>query len=317
MNPTLLALCGCVTLLFAGTLILAVGRQSQRALRSRVVAAGQLDRPVAPQVVASIKLAAQIQRPIKDRILRFLGAGAQLPPEYRPSFVLLVPAAAGAGLVSAKIVGAMSSLPVGILAGAAAAILTVRFLYKRKSNRYTLMLYRQVPDALSLMLRGVRAGLPLAESVRTLAREMMPPTREEFNKVAGESALGLGVDVALRHLYDRTQLQEYAFLAVVVALQGQTGGNLSETLENLADMIRKRVAMTQKARALAADGRVSAIIVGSMPFGVAGFVSIVNPGYMQEFLTNRRGPYLLGLVAFLLMCGILSIRWLIERSTRD
>ena len=77
------------------------------------------------------------------------------------------------------------------------------------------------------------------------------------------------------------------------------------------------VASARKAHALAADGKVSAIIVGGMPFAVAGFVSLINPSYMQEFLHNPRGPYLLGLVALLLMCGLVSIRWLIERSISD
>lgn len=316
MTPAALALSGCLTLLFTGLLVIGVGRQAQRALRARVLAAGELDRPVTAAPVANIRQASSDNRPLKDRILSLFGASAHLPPAYGPSAVGLAPAAAGAGLLAWKIVGAMSPA-YGILAGAGAAFLTIRFMYRRKAKRYVMMLYRQVPDALSLMLRGVRAGMPLAEALRSVSREMMAPTREEFVQVAGEAALGVPVEVAIRHLFDRTQLQEYAFLAVVVGLQGQTGGNLSETLENLADMVRKRVAMVGKARALAADGRVSAIIVGSMPFGVAGIVSLVNPGYMQEFFTNSRGPYLLGLVAFLLLCGLFSIRWLIEKSTQD
>ena len=89
--------------------------------------------------------------------------------------------------------------------------IAARFMFKRKSKAYTDQLFKQIPDAMSLMLRAVRAGLPVAEAIRSVGRESMSPTRDEFSRVAGEAALGSPIEVAMRRLADRTTIQEYAF----------------------------------------------------------------------------------------------------------
>jgi tight adherence protein B len=123
------------------------------------------------------------------------------------------------------------------------------------------------------------------------------------------------IETALSHLYARTQVREFAFFAVVMGLNRQTGGNLAETLEILADTVRRRVAMAAKAKALASEARASAAILGALPFVVGLLITAINPGYMRELFTDPRGPNLIMAFVVLLSCGMFTIRWIIKRSS--
>ena len=303
-------------LLGAGAILVLPSGGANKALRQRVLAAGSLDTAEPGANVLDIRVKAPTERTFLIRAAELLGYDRNLPPAYAPSLAYLVPPAALVALAAWRLVTSMNP-PLAILAATFAALVSTRFLLRRKSKKYATALFRQIPDALSLMLRAVRAGLPIAEALRSVSREIMSPTREEFARVAGEVTLGVPIEAALQHLYERTKLQEYAFFSVVIGLHGQTGGNLSETLENLADMVRRRVAMVAKAKALAADGQVSAIVVGGMPFAVGFVVWFLNPGYIEEFFTNPRGPMLVLTIVVLLSSGLFLIRWMIERSTQD
>jgi tight adherence protein B len=209
----------------------------------------------------------------------------------------------------------------GGFAGAGAAILaaalTAHFLLRRKTSQYAALLFRQIPETMSLVLRAVRAGLPVAEALRGVSRDMPSPTCEEFSRVSGEAALGVPLETAMSHLYARTQIREYAFFAVTLGLNRQTGGNLAETLDILADTVRRRVALAAKARALAAEARASAAILAALPFVVGLVISAISPGYMNEIFIDRRGPNLILAFVVLLSCGLFTIRWIINRSSQD
>ena len=180
-----------------------------------------------------------------------------------------------------------------------------------------ILLFRQIPEVMALVLRAVRAGLPVAEALRSVGREMPSPTREEFARISGEALLGVPLETAVSHLYARTQIREYAFFAVTLGLTRQTGGNLAETLDLLADTVRRRVAMAGKARALASEARASAGILAALPFVVGLVITAINPGYMNEIFTDPRGNKLIVALAVLLACGLLTIRWIIKRSSQD
>lgn len=305
-----------VCVIAAGGILFLGGRDSERRLRERISATRDLkaditgagrdvfiDVPRKPNVVM--------------RVVEFLGYRPDLPAPYTISLKIVGAAAIAVAAIVMRLLQALLpiyfSLPIAIIA----ALFSASFLFSRKSKAYRAVLFRQIPDAMSLMLRAVRAGLPVAEAIRSVGRESMSPTREEFSRVAGEAALGMPIDVTLHRLYRRTLIQEYAFFSVVIGLHGQTGGNLSETLENLADMVRRRVAMAGKSRALAAEGRLSAMVVGALPFVVGLLISFVNPDYMGEFTTNAKGPLLIAAFAILLALGIFSSHLLIQRSTQD
>nr|WP_280855207.1 type II secretion system F family protein [Pararoseomonas indoligenes] len=167
------------------------------------------------------------------------------------------------------------------------------------------------------MLRAIRAGLPLAEAMRGIAQGGASPIREEFTRVVGEVAIGRPVDAALMRVYARTGLTEFSFLAVTLGLQAQTGGSLAETLETLADMVRKRVAMAKRAKALAAEGRMQAGMLFVLPFLAAAGMSFIQPFYLRTFIENPTGQRL-ALIGFgLMLLGLFTIRHLIRQAGRD
>lgn len=303
-------------LLVWAALAIARGDTSGR-MRERVRAATRIDAQVVAEAGPNIRVTARDERRPLRRFAEALGYNPELPPAYAASVPGVVALAGIAGLLSFWRMHAIFGDLVGMATAAVSAAAIARFLFRRKTKRYAAALFTQIPDAVSLVLRAVRAGLPVAEALRSISREMPSPSRDEFARVSGEAALGVPLEVALAHLYARTQIREYAFFAVTLGLHGQTGGNLAETLENLADMVRRRVAMVAKARALASEAKASAIIIGALPFVTAALIMIVNPGYVSELFTDRRGPNFLLAFAVLLSSGIFSIRWLIQRSTQD
>ena len=191
--------------------------------------------------------------------------------------------------VGSKVVGAAVAPALGV----AAAAFFVRFLFRWEANRYQTQLFRQLPDAMGLIMRAIRAGLPMGEALANVARELASPSQEEFAQVVSNIAIGQPVDAALFGLAERSGLTEYYFFAVTVGLQAQTGGNLAETLENLADMVRKRVAMAGRVKALTAEARISAIVMSALPFVVGGVVTLIKPGHLDSMFETDLGFRLL------------------------
>jgi tight adherence protein B len=194
------------------------------------------------------------------------------------------------------------------------AFLVARFIFVWERARYQKVLLEQIPDVMALICRAVAAGVPLSEALRSVAREAAAPSRDEFVNVVSEAAIGLPVESALWRLYERVGLPEYAFFAVTIGLQAQTGGSLVETLQTLQEMVRKRIALSKRGKALAAEARMSSIILGSLPFVIALILFVFRPESITFFFKTLTGNHLL-LVAFGMMgSGILSIRQLIRRS---
>jgi tight adherence protein B len=194
------------------------------------------------------------------------------------------------------------------------AFLVARFIFVWERARFQKALLAQIPDVMALICRAVAAGIPLSESLRNVAREAPSPSREEFVHVVAAAAIGQPLDRALWSLHERVGLAEYAFFAVTIGLQAQTGGSLVETLQNLQDLVRKRIALSKRGKALAAEARMSAIILGAMPIVLALILFVFRPEAITFFFITPTGNHLL-LVAFGLMgTGILTIRRLIRRS---
>jgi tight adherence protein B len=179
--------------------------------------------------------------------------------------------------------------------------------------RFQKVLLEQVPDIMALICRSVAAGIPLSEALRSV-HEASEPSREEFVRVVNEVAIGQSLEAALWKLYDRIGLPEYAFFAVTIGLQAQTGGSLVETLTNLQDLVRKRVALSKRGKALAAEARMSALILSALPFVMFALMSFLMDGCLNFFLNTATGNHLLMVAAGLMSTGTVVMRQLIRRS---
>ena len=144
------------------------------------------------------------------------------------------------------------------------------------------------PDAIELMVRGLRSGLPITETLGVVAGEIPGPVGIEFRMVADKMKIGRTMEAALQDTADRLGTPEFQFFVITLAIQRETGGNLAETLSNLADVLRKRAQMKLKIRAMSSESKASAWIVGSLPFVVFTLVWFINPGYMHGFFTDQR-----------------------------
>jgi tight adherence protein B len=306
----LLAL-GAIPLLFRS------GPEKQLRQRAETLGLGRnLDRGL-ESAGPSIRATARDEQPRMVRLLGLLGYDPEIPAAYRPSWLKV----AAFGLIAALLVGTQGRVLFGAtlapFAGLAAGLLVMRFLFQRAKRKYADLLFVQIPDAISLVLRAVRAGLPVSEAIRNIGQETPSPTCDEFNRIAHETAIGMPVETAIWRLFQRSGIKEYAFLSVTIGLQAQTGGNLAETLENLADLVRKRVAMQGKVRALSSEGRASATILVLLPFVVIAALGVIAPDYAGDLFTHPRSPGFLATFAVLMTIGILTMRWMIQKSTTD
>ena len=192
------------------------------------------------------------------------------------------------------------------------ALLVPRMLLKSMADRRQLKFTAHFADAVDLIVRGIRSGLPINECFRVVAREFEPPLGEEFRLLVEGQNLGWTIDDLMERGIRRLPTSEYKFFAIVTQIQRQTGGNLAETLANLSNVLRERKKMRDKARAMAAEAKASAMIIGSLPFAVAGVLSVVNPAYLMLLFTEKTGNYLLALGAFWMTCGSLVMRKMIN-----
>ena len=173
---------------------------------------------------------------------------------------------------------------VGLFIGIGLPHFIVGKLIKRRIAKFT----SKFPDAIDLMVRGLRSGLPITETMGVISDEVPGPISEEFRAVSDKMKIGRTMDVALHETADRLGTPEFQFFVITLAIQRETGGNLAETLGNLSDVLRKRAAMKLKIKAMSSESKASAWIVGSLPFIVFAMIWFINGNYMQKFFTDER-----------------------------
>jgi tight adherence protein B len=178
----------------------------------------------------------------------------------------------------------MLSLLLGIFFGLGGPHFVIGRMIKRRINKFN----SNFPDAIELMVRGLRSGLPITETLGIVASEIPGPVGVEFRMVADKMKIGRTMEAGLQETADRLGTAEFQFFVITLAIQRETGGNLAETLSNLADVLRKRAQMKLKIRAMSSESKASAYIVGSLPFVVFGLVWMINPNYMGGFFTDHR-----------------------------
>jgi tight adherence protein B len=187
-------------------------------------------------------------------------------------------------------------LMLGIFFGIGGPHFAIGRMIKRRIAKFN----TNFPDAIELMVRGLRSGLPITETLGIVAGEIPGPVGVEFRMVSDKMKIGRTMEAALQDTADRLGTPEFQFFVITLAIQRETGGNLAETLSNLADVLRKRAQMKLKIRAMSSESKASAYIVGSLPFVVFGLVYMINPHYMGEFFTDER----------LIVAGIGGLIWM-------
>jgi len=170
----------------------------------------------------------------------------------------------------------------------------------------------QLSDNLQLIAGSVRAGYGLVQAIDTVAGEALPPTSEEFHRIVAEINLGRDTGEALSAAAERTQSDDFTWVVEAMDVHRQVGGDLSELLESVAGTIRERTQLRRKVDALSAEGRLSAIVLLSLPFGLAGFISVANPGFMDELFTTGVGQALIVVGLTLMAIGVVWMRKIID-----
>ena len=188
------------------------------------------------------------------------------------------------------------ALSFGLFVGIGLPHYMIGKLIQRRITKFT----SKFPDAIELMVRGLRSGLPISETVGIVGSEIQDPVGLEFRAVSDKMKIGRTMEAALQETADRLGTAEFQFFVITLAIQRETGGNLAETLSNLADVLRKRAQMKLKIRAMSSESKASAYIVGSLPFVVFTLVFLMNPSYMGKFFVDER----------LIIAGLGGIVWM-------
>ncbi len=184
----------------------------------------------------------------------------------------------------------------------------LRYLAHRRMQRFL----HYLPDAVELMVRGLRSGLPVTDAMRTIAEEVPDPVGPEFMEVVEGQKLGIPMEQGLERMYERVPLPEVNFLSIVIAIQRETGGNLSEALSNLASVLRARKTMKLKVKAISQEAKVSAIIIGSIPFVLVGAMTFLNPQHLDPFFETTKGNIVAVLAGLWMLAGVLIMRKIIN-----
>ncbi|QCU29388.1 pilus assembly protein [Burkholderia pseudomallei] len=221
--------------------------------------------------------------------------------------------AALAGFVGASFAGFAPWLRLALAAALAAS--AARAVYRILIGRFKQRFLSVFPDALDLIIRAVRAGIPVAQAIGTAGRESEEPVRATFRAMGDALRVGADLKDVLEQQAERLQLADFSFFGVCLVLQRETGGNLTETLENLSGIIRTRRDIRMKTRALTAEGRIASKIIAAVPFAIAGFLFVVNRPYVNLLFHTRAGHKMLILAAVLLTVGLAMIRKIANLDT--
>ena len=225
-------------------------------------------------------------------------------------FLLL--SVAAAFLLTLLLHAAGASGPLLLLAFAAALTglpaLLIWVLFRRRRARFEALL----PDAIGLMVRGLRAGVPVSETVGAVARELDEPVASAFRRVHDQARLGLPLETALWQEARLVRVPAFDFLVVSLSIQRETGGNLAETLSGVADLVRQRRQIQLKVRALTSEARASAVILGALPIALAVLMAVMAPEYLQPLFETRGGQLMLTVAAGSLAIGAATMAALVR-----
>ena len=228
-----------------------------------------------------------------EKRIRRTGKNWSLTQYMFASMIVFVVATGGMLIVRAPFL--MAAL-VGLLLGLGLPYLIVGMTINRRVKAFN----ARFPDAIDLLVRGLKSGLPVTETFQVVSQELPGPVGEEFKGVVERIRIGNTMEAALQETAEMLGTPEFQFFCITIQIQRETGGNLAETLANLSDVLRKRAQMKLKIRAMSSEAKASAYIVGALPFFVFGVVWTVNPGYLAGFFVEER----------LIIAGIGGLIWM-------
>jgi tight adherence protein B len=204
--------------------------------------------------------------------------------------------------------GILPSLGLGFAAAGGLPFWLLSFLKKRRENKFL----NAFPDAVDVITRGIKAGLPLLDSLRVIANEAPEPVRSEFKAIMETQTIGLPLGEACQKLYERMPLPEANFFGIVIAIQQKAGGNLSEALGNLSRVLRDRKKMKAKIQAMSMEAKASAMIIGSLPIAVGFLVFITSPSYIELLWTHPLGQMMICGSAIWMSTGVFVMKKMIN-----
>jgi tight adherence protein B len=224
-------------------------------------------------------------------------------------FVSLSVLLALAGLLVSSVM--LNDIMLQALVAPVCGLLPFLYVYQKKRQRLQKFL-RQLPEALDLISRALRAGHTFLVGVKMVGEEFGDPMGTEFEKTLAEINFGAGLPEALKNLARRVDCPDLHFFVVAILIQRETGGNLGEIAENIAQLIRKRFELQDRVRALAAEGKLSAIVLFALPFLLALAISVLNPKYLGVLFTDPIGRGMLGFGALMMVMGAIIIKKMIN-----
>ena len=221
-----------------------------------------------------------------------------------PDFVLVV------GLAT-LVAGGLGLVLGGVLLGlllAAAVPLGAKLLLRFKAGRRQAAFADQLDDSLQLMASSLRAGHSLLRAVDAVSQEAAAPTSEEFSRIVNETRVGRDLSDALDEVAERMGSDDFLWVAQAIAIHREVGGNLAEVLDAGGHTIQERNALRRQVKALSAEGKLSAVVLMALPFGVTAFLSVANPSYLATFTESLLGYTMLGVAAIMLVVGGLWLK---------
>lgn len=285
-----------IVLAYAGPSSTKARDRRMEAMRARLT--GNADDQVAKQYRRAVAARKPKNDPnnIRERLeLRLARAGSDMPAKkfMMIFFGITVVAFLAIFVLSGQM---LLALFISILIGVGLPFLYVNKLIKKRQNEFV----KTFPVAIDLLVRGLRSGLPVTETLSIVAKELNGPVADEFRMVSERMAIGRTMDDALTISAQRLALPEFDFFCITLAIQRETGGNLAETLNNLSNVLRSRAAMKLKIKAMASEGKASAYIVGALPFVVFGLIFWIDSSYMGSFFVDDR----------LIIIGLGGLTWM-------
>jgi tight adherence protein B len=205
-------------------------------------------------------------------------------------------------------IGILPALGIAFAAGGGLPFWTLSFLKKRREAKFL----EAFPDAVDVIVRGIKAGLPLLDSLKLIAAEAGEPVRSEFRSIIETQTIGIPIGEACLKLYERMPVPEANFFGIVISIQQRAGGNLSEALGNLSRVLRDRKKMKAKIQAMSMEAKASAAIIGALPLAVMMLVYITSPQYISLLWREPFGRLMLAGSAVWMSCGIFVMRRMIN-----
>lgn len=283
---------------------------SEARTRKMAVQSGEAGSSRKKSVADSLK-EIESRKKVKEKItlrLRLTRAGLTMSPRdfYIASAISGI--LSGAGVV----VGMSASLMAGFVAAFVGGVGLPRWYLNRLTKKRQSKFLAELANSIDVIVRGVKSGLPINECVQVIARESPEPIASEFREAVEEQKLGVPLADALLRMCERMPLPEVRFLSIVIAIQQQAGGNLSEALGNLSGVLRDRISLQLKVKALSAEAKASAGVLGSLPPAVMIMTYLSTPDYIMLLFKTTMGNFLLAVAACWMSIGLIVMRKMID-----